>query len=207
MAMNVRILLLLLASWTLSARADAPPTIVFLGDSITAGYGLPNPSAQAYPALIENKITAAGLAYQVVNAGLSGDTTAGGLRRLSWLLRQPIDILVIALGGNDGLRGIAPEVTRGNLEQMIDQVRTTHPHIRLVLAGMQMPVNMGAAYTQQFRDLFPQVAREKNCALIPFLLEEVGARAEFNQADLIHPNIEGQIKVAENVWMTLERLL
>lgn len=182
-------------------------TVVFLGDSLTAGYGLANPAAEAYPALIRQKIDDAGLPWRVVNAGLSGDTTAGGLRRINWLLRQPIDILVLALGGNDGLRGIDPAVTRQNLEGIIDRTRARYPAVRIVLAGMQMPANMGEGYTGEFRGVFPAVARVKHCTLIPFLLEGVGGVPSLNQADMIHPTAAGQRRVADNVWSTLRPLL
>ncbi|TVP76846.1 MAG: arylesterase [Puniceicoccaceae bacterium] len=181
--------------------------IVFIGDSITMGYGL-EPEF-AYPALIQAKIEARDLPYQVVNAGVSGDTTAGGLRRINWVLRgsQP-EIVVIALGGNDGLRGVPVEQTRQNLRKMIDQVRELSPDSDIVLAGMRMPESMGADYSQRFFESFAQVAREKTVALIPFLLEGVGGEAAFNQDDQIHPNAAGQEKIAATVWEHLKpRLL
>lgn len=205
--MSVRFLLLLGLALGGSLRAAETRTIVFLGDSLTAGYGLANPAAEAYPALIQQKIDDAGLPWRVVNAGLSGDTTAGGLRRINWLLRQPIDILVLALGGNDGLRGIDPAVTRRNLEGIIDRTRAKYPAVRVVLAGMQMPANMGEGYTEEFRDVFPAVARVKHCTLIPFLLESVGGVPELNQPDMIHPTPAGQRLIAATVWSTLRPLL
>lgn len=177
--------------------------IVVLGDSITAGYGL-DPQ-EAYPALLQKKIDAAGLPYTVANAGVSGDTTAGGLRRVAWALgQQGADVLVIALGGNDGLRGIQPEQTRENLAGIIDKARTKNPQMKVVIAGMQMPDNMGAEFTTKFKSLYPEIAKEKKVALVPFLLEGVGGSEELNQEDRIHPTAEGQAKVAETVWKVLQ---
>ncbi|MCP5531237.1 MAG: arylesterase [Opitutaceae bacterium] len=181
----------------------ATKTIVCLGDSLTAGYGLPNPAAQAYPALIQDKIDAAKLPWRVVNAGISGDTTAGGLRRIDWLLRQPIDILILALGGNDGLRGVDPAVTRENLIGIIERARTRYPNIEIILAGMQMPANLGPDYQTRYREVFPTVATAKDCALIPFLLEGVGGDPNLNQPDMIHPTAAGQQRIAETVWAVL----
>jgi len=187
----------------LVAADSAPRTIVFLGDSITAGYGLENPAAEAYPALLSEKL---GPGWRVINAGISGDTTAGGLRRVDWILRQPVDVLVIALGGNDGLRGVDPAVTRQNLQGIIDRARQKQPAIQLVLAGMQMPANMSESFAQRFRAIFPELAAKNHTALVPFLLEGVGGIAELNQADLIHPTAGGQKLVAANVWATLKPL-
>lgn len=181
----------------------AKKRIVVLGDSITAGYGL-DPE-EAYPALLQKKIDAAGLPYTVTNAGVSGDTTAGGLRRVAWALgQQGADVLVVALGGNDGLRGIQPEQTRENLAGIIDKARTKNPRIQVVIAGMQMPDNMGAEFTTKFKELYPAIAKEKKVALVPFLLEGVGGSEELNQEDRIHPTAEGQVKVAETVWKVLK---
>jgi len=176
--------------------------IVVLGDSITAGYGL-DPQ-EAYPALLQKKIDAASLPYTVANAGVSGDTTAGGLRRVAWALGKGADVLVIALGGNDGLRGISPEQTEKNLIAIIDKAREKNPAVKIVIAAMQMPDNMGAEFTTKFKELFPRIATEKKAALVPFLLEGVGGIDSLNQQDRIHPNVEGQTKVAENVWMVLK---
>lgn len=177
--------------------------IVFMGDSITAGYGL-DPAA-AYPTLIQDRIKAKGLPYQVVNAGVSGDTTAGGLRRVAWVLRgsQPA-IVVIALGGNDGLRGVPVEQTRKNLRLMIDKIRELSPDSRILLAGMRMPESMGADYTERFFESFAMVAAEKDVAQIPFLLEGVGGDPDLNQSDEIHPNAAGQQVIAETVWDALK---
>lgn len=177
--------------------------IVILGDSITAGYGL-DPQ-EAYPALLQKKIDAAGLPYTVTNAGVSGDTSAGGLRRIAWALgQQGADVLVVALGGNDGLRGISPEQTGTNLAGIVEKARARKPDMKVIIAGMQMPDNMGAEFTGKFKEVFPKVAKEKDTKLVPFLLDGVGGVEELNQADRIHPTAEGQKKVADNVWKVLE---
>jgi acyl-CoA thioesterase-1 len=201
--------LLLVLGSVVTLRAATPParTIVFFGDSLTAGYGLDAPEREAYPALIQQRIEAAHLPYRVVNVGLSGETSAGGVRRIDWILRQPVDVFVLALGGNDGLRGIDPAVTRTNLQGIIDRVRTKYPQAKIVLAGMQMPVSMGEHYTSAFRELYPALASENHLALVPFLLAGVGAMPELNQPDLIHPNARGQVKLADNVWAVLQPLL
>lgn len=202
--------------WTSRAlwAADAPPTnaappsparIVILGDSITAGYGL-DPS-EAYPALLQGKITAAGLPYTVVNAGVSGDTTAGGLRRLDWTLSRPTAVLIVALGGNDGLRGISPKQTEENLTGILQRARAKFPAIKVIIAGMEMPANMGPDFVAQFRAVFPRVAEAGGAALVPFLLEGVGGIAALNQPDLIHPTADGQKRIAENVWPVLRKTL
>jgi acyl-CoA thioesterase-1 len=179
---------------------------VVLGDSITAGYGLPDPS-QAYPALLQKKIDAAKLPYIVANAGVSGDTTAGGLRRIDWALGPGADVLIVALGGNDGLRGVMPKQTEENLTAIIQKARAKVPKITIIVAGMEMPGNMGKEYVDEFRALFPRVAETQKTLLVPFLLTGVGGIAELNQQDLIHPNATGQQRVADNVWAVLEKAL
>lgn len=181
--------------------------IVFFGDSLTAGYGLADPSTEAYPALIQEKIDKAGLDWRVVNAGLSGETTAAGLRRVDWVLRQPVDIFVLALGANDGLRGISPAVSRSNLEQILDRVRAKNPKAKLVVTGMQMPPAMGADFAEAFEAMFPAVAEKSRATLVPFLLEGVGGRSDLNQRDRIHPTAEGHVVIAETVWKVLRPLL
>jgi len=179
------------------------PTILFFGNSLTAGYGL-DPD-QAYPALIQKKLDSLGYDYQVINAGLSGETTASGNTRLDWVLeRQSVDIFVLELGGNDGLRGINPEETQRNLEAMIEKLRAANPDMQIILAGMQAPPNMGPDFTSQFRQVFKDVAQEKNVALIPFLLEGVAGEPELNLPDGIHPTAKGHQIVAENVWDVLK---
>ncbi len=173
-------------------------TILFFGDSLTAGLGLdPN---QAFPALIGRRLDSLGYSYRIINAGLSGETTASGRNRLEWVLRQPVDIFVLELGANDGLRGIPLQETRQNLEAMVREVRETYPGVQIVLAGMQLPPNMGPEYTRSFRQIFPELAEKHDLLLIPFLLEGVGGVPELNQEDGIHPTEEGHRIVAENVW-------
>jgi acyl-CoA thioesterase-1 len=187
--------------------AKPPQTMIFFGDSLTAGYGLADPAAESFPALIQEKITAARLEWRVVNAGLSGETSSGGLRRIDWTLRTPPDLLVLALGANDGLRGIAPALTRANLEQIISRVRTKNPQVKIVLAGMQMPPEMGPDYTREFNEMFPALAKLTHATLIPFLLEGVGGSPELNQGDRIHPNAAGHTLIAETIWKILRPLL
>jgi acyl-CoA thioesterase-1 len=189
------------------ARAADEKTVVFFGDSLTAGLGLEDPAGDAYPALIQKKIAAAKLPWRVVNAGLSGETSAGGLRRVDWILRQQVGMLVLALGGNDGLRGIDPGLTRANLQGIIDKVRAKYPEATIVLTGMMMPPSMGEDYARAFRDLYPALAEKNHLAFVPFLLEGVGGVAELNQADGIHPTVKGHAIVAETVWKVLKPLL
>ena len=172
--------------------------IMFFGNSLTAGMGLdPN---EAFPALIQQKIDSMGLAYQVVNAGLSGETTASGKNRVSWVLNENVDLFVLELGANDGLRGIPLEETRSNLQDIIDVVKQKRPNAAIVLAGMQIPPNMGKEYTTTFREIFPTLAQKNKIGLIPFLLEDVAGNPELNQADGIHPTAEGQKIIANNIW-------
>ena len=196
----------ILCLWLVTGLGAAETkTLLFFGDSLTAGYGL-DPD-DAFPALIQQKLAARGISWRVVNAGLSGETTAGGLRRLDWILRQRVDIFIIELGGNDGLRGIDPETSRSNLEAMIKRIRERYPSVKIVLAGMQMPTNMGPAYTRQFAAIYPELARKNQLTLIPFLLEGVGGVPALNQADGIHPTAAGHKIVAETVWRVLQSLL
>lgn len=190
-----------------SLTAADTRSIVFFGDSLTAGYGLANPAAEAYPALIQKKLEAEGLAWRAVNAGLSGETTSGGLRRIDWTLRQPVDIFVLALGANDGLRGIDPALSRSNLQDILLHVRSKNPAAKIVVAGMQMPPSLGEDYTREFSAMFPAVARRNDATLLPFLLEGVGARPEYNQGDQIHPNAAGHAIIAEQVWKVIRPLL
>jgi len=179
--------------------------VVFLGDSLTAGYGIdPN---DAFPARVSEMIEAAELPFEIVNAGLSGDTSAGGLRRLNWLFRSPVDVLVIAVGSNDGLRGFDLEATRGNLHQIVTQVRSTFPSADIVLAGLQVPPNLGPEYSLEFKSIFFELAETENLTLIPFLLEGVAAVRELNQADGMHPNEKGHKIVADTVWKILRPVL
>jgi acyl-CoA thioesterase I len=200
--------LLIVCSISLAGSAFTAPQakiILFLGDSITAGYGL-DPS-QAYPALIQEKIDAKGWQFKVVNAGQSGDTSAGGLSRTDWLLRSPVDVLVLELGGNDGLRGLPVETTRKNLQAIIDRTRAKYPAAKIVLAGMMVPPNMGRDYGQKFQAIFRDIAKKNQAALIPFVLEGVGGVRDLNLSDGIHPSAKGQEIVAANVWKVLEPVL
>ncbi|HEX2855789.1 MAG TPA: arylesterase [Opitutaceae bacterium] len=185
----------------------AQRTLVFFGDSLTAGHGLDDPANESFPALIQKKITAEGLDWRVVNAGLSGETSAAGLRRVDWILRQPADVFVLALGANDGLRGIAPTVTEANLQGIIDRVRAKYPETKIVVAGMMMPESMGAEYTQAFRAMYPALAKKNSATVVPFLLEGVGGIAAMNHADRIHPNPRGHAVIAETMWKYLRPLL
>ncbi|KAA9041241.1 arylesterase [Ginsengibacter hankyongi] len=177
-------------------------TILFFGNSLTAGYGL-DPS-EAFPSLIQNKIDSLHLSYKVINAGVSGETTSGGMGRIDWILRQPIDVFVLELGGNDGLRGIPLTVTKKNLQAIIDKVKQKYPSVKIVLAGMEIPPNMGQDYTTEFRKIYPALAKENHVSLIPFLLKGVGGDPKLNQEDGIHPNKDGEKIVAENVWEALK---
>jgi acyl-CoA thioesterase-1 len=187
------------------AQTAARRTILFFGNSLTAGYGL-DPS-EAFPALIQNRIDSLGLPYKVINGGVSGETSAGGNSRIDFVLRQPIDVFVLELGANDGLRGIPVDETRKNLQSIIDKVKAKYPNAKLVLAGMQIPPNMGQQYASAFRDLYPALAKENNMTLIPFLLEGVGGEARLNLQDGIHPTAEGHGILMENVWRELEKVL
>ncbi|MGV3662696.1 MAG: arylesterase [Prosthecobacter sp.] len=180
--------------------------VIVLGDSITAGYGLQR--EEAYPALLQKKVDEAGLAYEVVNAGVSGDTTAGGLRRIDWALGQKgAEVLMIALGGNDGLRGIPPDQTEKNLTGIIEKARAKNPAMRILIAGMQMPENMGPKYVESFKAVFSKVSVAAKTELLPFLLEGVGGDETLNQPDRIHPTAAGQRKIAEQVWGKLKGML
>ena len=179
--------------------------IVFFGDSLTAGYGVG--TGQAFPEVIKHRIDSLHLPYQVVNAGVSGETSSGGKNRIGWVLRQPVDIFVLELGANDGLRGIPVNGTTANLQAIIDAVKARYPSARIVLAGMQVPPSMGSTYATAFRSLFPALATKNNTALIPFLLQNVGGIPRLNQNDGIHPTAEGHRLVANNVWKVLKPLL
>lgn len=181
-------------------------TIVALGDSLTAGYGLSR--KEAYPALIAERMRSAGYEFEVTNAGWSGDTTAGGLRRLPEILRKKkIDVLIIELGINDAFRGVAIDEMRSNLQAIIDQTRARHPGVSIIVAGMQLPLATSDAYVRAFGEMFGALAEKNRTLLIPYLLEGVGGDPELNQPDLVHPNAAGQRIMAENVWRVLEPLL
>ncbi|MDX1383850.1 MAG: arylesterase [Thermoanaerobaculia bacterium] len=199
----VALALVLAAFAAAPALADEPPLVVFLGDSLTAGYGLPE--AEAFPALLRESLLGRGLEVRVVNGGVSGDTTAGGLRRLDWLLRLEPAVLVVGLGGNDGLRGLPVAETEANLRRIVATARERG--VEVLLLGMMVPTNYGPEYGEAFAALYPRVASEEGAALVPFLLEGVGGVVELNQGDGIHPTAEGQERVAANVLPYLEPLV
>ena len=181
-------------------------TIVFFGNSLTAAYGLDDPS-QGFAGLIQKRIDSLGLGYKVINAGVSGETTSGGNSRIDWLLKQPLDVFVLELGGNDGLRGIPVSETKKNLQAILDKVHAKYPDAKLVLAGMQIPPNMGQKYASEFRAVYAEIAKANDLTLIPFLLEGVGGEAKLNLPDGIHPTEEGHKILAENVWVKIKGLL
>lgn len=187
------------------AIADERPVLLFLGDSLTAGYGLP--SDEAFPALIQSRIDAAGLHFRAVNAGVSGDTSAGGLRRVDWLLQQPIAVLVLELGANDMLRGQSVDAMRSNLRGILEKVRAARPDVRIVIAGMRAAPNLGPLYGRAFEQSFELIASEYDAVLIPFLLEGVAGDAALLQPDGIHPTALGTERVASLVWDALAPLL
>ncbi len=200
---------LLVAALTTSSLASPtqqnPGNVLFLGNSLTAGLGVARDAA--FPYLIQQRIEARGWPFRVVDAGVSGDTSAGGLRRIDWMLRQQVDVLVIELGGNDGLRGVPTETTRANLQAIINHARAAYPEIDIVLAGMLIPPNLGPEYSKGFQELYSALASANDVELIPFLLDGVAADPALNQADGIHPNAAGHRIVVDNVWQVLESVL
>ena len=188
-----------------NAQSAPMKTILFFGNSLTAGYGLE--PEESFPALIQEKIDSLKLPYKVINGGLSGETSAGGKARISWLLKQKVDIFVLELGANDGLRGIAVTETSANLQNIVDQVKAKYPDVKMVMTGMQVPPSMGKKYATEFSQIFKDIADKNDMAYIPFLLERVGGISNLNQADGIHPTAEGQKILAENVWEVLEDIL
>jgi acyl-CoA thioesterase I len=190
------------ADRTAPARAR---TVLFVGTSLTAGYGVGEDVA--YPAVLQAKIDSAGLPFRVVNAGISGETSAGGLRRIDWSLQQPVDVLVLELGANDGLRGLDPDAMRANLEEILTRTRQRYPDAGIVLVGMEAPPNLGTGYTTRFRRVFTDLARRYDAALVPFLLDGVAGMPELNIADGIHPNPQGHRVLARTVWQALGPML
>lgn len=186
-------------------KAQEDPIILFFGNSITAGYGIE--LEQAFPNLIQQRLDSLGYSYKVVNAGLSGETTAGGLNRIEWVLQTVPDIFVLELGANDGLRGLDLKETHKNLVGIINKVREVNPDVRIILAGMMVPPNMGSSYADEFEKVFTEVAKEKDVQLIPFILDRVAGNPELNLPDGIHPTPEGHEIVAEIVWQELQPLL
>ncbi|HMR57305.1 MAG TPA: arylesterase [Cyclobacteriaceae bacterium] len=197
--------LLLIVLLTAFSAPLPPKTILFFGDSLTAGYGL-SPE-EAFPALIEKELNKSEKKVKVVNAGLSGETSAGGLSRIDWILRQPVDIFVLELGANDGLRGLPLDQTLKNLQSIIDKVKAKYPQCKMVLAGMMVPPNMGKQYTDSFKNIYPDLAKKNNATLIPFLLEGVAGNEKLNQADGIHPTAEGHKIIATHLKSVFEKLI
>ena len=188
---------------TISVKPEAMPAIVAFGDSLTAGYGLTE--EQSYTALLQRKLDEAGYRYRVVNAGVSGDTSAGGARRIDWALEGNVRFLILELGGNDGLRGLPVAEMKKNLASIIERAQARN--VTVILAGMEAPPNLGSDYTAQFRQAFRDLAKKYNVKLIPFVLQGVGGLAEMNQPDGIHPNAEGEKILTETVWRALEPML
>jgi len=197
--------LLIISFFLFFQGTSAPKVILIFGDSLTAGYGL-SPE-QAYPALLDKRLTEQHRNYKVIGSGLSGETSAGGLSRIDWVLRQPVDIFVLELGANDGLRGLPLEETQRNLQAIIDKVKIKYPLVKIVVTGMMVPPNMGPVYTEKFKKIFPDLAQKNKASLIPFLLQGVAGNEKLNQADGIHPTAEGHKILAENVYKVIGPLL
>ena len=197
--------MLLIVALFIFQKSTPPKSILFFGDSLTAGYGL-SPE-EAFPALIEKELNKKSAVVKVTNAGLSGETSAGGLARIDWVLRQPIDVFVLELGANDGLRGLPLDQTLKNLQGIIDKVKAKYPQTKLVLAGMMVPPNMGKQYSLEFKNIYLALAKKNNATLIPFLLDGVGGIEKLNQADGIHPNVEGHRIIARNLSVILSELM
>jgi acyl-CoA thioesterase-1 len=202
--MVVKKLLFIVLALTFQA-SETPKIILFFGDSLTAGYGL-SPE-EAFPALIEKKLVKAGKSAKVVNAGLSGETSAGGVSRIDWILKQPVDIFILELGANDGLRGLPIDQTVKNLQAIIDKVKVKNPKVKVVIAGMMVPPNLGPDYTSKFQKIFPDLAKKNSATLIPFLLQDVAGNEKLNLSDGIHPNPEGHKIVADNVLKAISPLM
>ncbi len=184
----------------------AKKVILFFGNSLTAGFGLEG--SQAFTTLIQERLDSMNMNYEVINAGVSGETTASGTNRVKWVIeKQPVDIFVLELGANDGLRGVPVTETRKNLEFIIDQVRELYPDVKIILAGMMVPPSMGTEYANAFRVMYPEVAKKKNTLLIPFILENVAGIDTLNLPDGIHPNVTGEKIVAENIWVVLKETM
>lgn len=201
----IQLILVFIISSLFVHSQDEQKTILFYGDSLTAGYGLA--PEFAFPALIQDELKQEGRNYKVVNAGVSGETSAGGLSRIDWVLNQKVDIFILELGANDGLRGLPLDQTRTNLQSIIDKVKTRYPECQLIIAGMMVPPNMGSDYASEFSSLYPDLANKNEIKLIPFLLDGVAGDKELNLADGIHPNVEGHKIVAKNVMGVLEPML
>jgi acyl-CoA thioesterase-1 len=195
----------MLSLMTLFTNEVDPKTIIFYGDSITAGYGIG--TEFAFPELLRIQFENNNLDIEIVNAGLSGETSAGGLTRIDWILNRGYDIFVLELGANDGLRGLPVSETEKNLQLIIDKVKTKYPETNIILAGMMVPPNMGKSYTESFQQIYPRLAKKNNAILIPFILKDVAGIIELNQPDGIHPNVKGHEIIAKNLYPVFERLL
>lgn len=202
----MKLLKLLVLFSLLAMNQSSPTTVLFFGDSLTAGFGLPSPTL-AFPAHVEKELNRSVKRVKVINSGLSGETSAGGLSRIDWVLRQPIDVFVLELGANDGLRGLPLDQTKKNLQTIIDKVKAKYPKVKIVLAGMMVPPNMGQAYSDNFKKVFPDLAAKNKCHLIPFLLEGVGGDEKLNQSDGIHPNEEGHKIIGKNLAKFFEKII
>jgi len=189
----------------LNTTADEEKTILFYGDSITAGYGVG--TEFAFPNLLGSKLRENGYDIEIVNAGLSGETSAGGLTRIDWILNRSFDIFILELGANDGLRGLPVSETEKNLQLIIDKVKVKYPHTKIVLAGMMVPPNMGEDYTHEFKAIYPRLAKKNNAILIPFILDGVAGDSELNQPDGIHPNVKGHKIIAKNLYPVMVQLI
>lgn len=201
----IKSITLLLSFLVLTPILNDQKTIMFFGDSITAGYGLD--PVHAYPSVLDSLLDNRGFNVKIINAGSSGETSAGGLNRIDWVLRQKVDIFVLELGANDGLRGLPLEQTSKNLTDIIRRVRLKYPDVDIVIAGMMVPPNLGEDYTVKFKKIYPTLAKEYNATFIPFLLNGVAGKADLNLADGIHPNVEGHKIVANNILNTFIELL
>lgn len=201
--MASKIIALILVLFSIQNQKEK--VILFFGDSLTAGYGITE--EEAFPAVVEQSLNKKGKKVRVINSGLSGETSAGGLTRIDWVLRQPIDVFILELGANDGLRGVPLEETKKNLQLIVDKVKAKNKNAKIVIAGMIVPPNMGKDYATGFQKIFPELAKKNNASLIPFLLEGVAGDEKLNQADGIHPTVEGHKIVAANVGKVLERIL
>ncbi|MFM8913808.1 MAG: arylesterase [Flammeovirgaceae bacterium] len=198
---SIGFILLLLAL----QKNPVPKSILFYGDSLTAGYGLS--IDEAFPSIIEKELNKGSVKVKAINAGLSGETSAGGLSRIDWVLKQPLDIFVLELGANDGLRGLPIDQTRKNLQGIIDKVKQRYPNAKIVMTGMKVPPNMGQKYSSEFQIIYPELAKKNNATLMPFLLEGVAGDEKLNQADGIHPTAKGHQIIAKNLGNLLVKLL
>ncbi|MDZ7805701.1 MAG: arylesterase [Gracilimonas sp.] len=202
-SLSIFIFIIILPAFSsVQAQSSDQNSILFFGDSITAGLGVDK--SQAFPALIQQKVDSAGMNYEVINGGLSGETSAGGLRRIDWVLQRKVDVFVLELGGNDGLRGIELSSTKDNLQQIIEKVKAKYPDVQIILAGMQVPPNLGQEYTKQFESMYPELAEVNDLPLIPLILDKIGGNEDFMQGDGIHPTPKGHKVIAETIWKKLE---